>query len=270
MKINFKRYNKNFSSGLTFKIQEAEKKINVDLAEKFFTENYCIETRFYENKSAALANQLCLKIFELLSKKLNINIALPPVIFLYAKNEIIDTQSAANFCIPDTINVLKNEYPFPGRSIFFRNFSSLEDINSTTETQFLYKESCSSHFLAPFIHEWIHSFHLDYIYKKYGYGGDCLYLKTLYPNKSKIQGVQLLKELETKTLSPNDNEIIFDILGRYSTRPTNQYLEIFSETLTKFICDSLLGGKLVKNPLEEFMKTKKEFKAIFKKVCMFQ
>ena len=263
--------NFNFKSGLTKDLLLKESSINSNQVEKHFVKNYGIETNFLSNKSAILANQLCLDIFENLSKKLNINFLVPPAIFIYEKNQLINSQLSANFCISDTQEVLKNEYPFVGRSIFFRNFKNLEEINENSELQFSSKIASSSHFLAPFIHEWIHSFHLDYIFKNFGYGGDCEYLNEIYPTKQqKITGIQLLKYLESRVLSSKENEIIADVLGKYSTLPVNQYLEIFSETLTKFICESLNGDKLIKNPIDQFRNASVEFRKIFQKISLFK
>ena len=82
--------------------------------------------------------------------------------------------------------------------------------------------------------------------------------------------MQLLKFLENKVLPPKENEIIYETIGKYSTQPINQYLEIFSEAFTKFICDSLKNGTLDKNPFEQLKKTTPEFQKIFKKVCLFK
>lgn len=270
LQINYTNSNFNFKSGLNGKTILQEKLINTAVQEKIFANKYGVEAQFLNNKSSALANKLCMNIFQDLSKNLSHCYSLPPAITTYNASALIDEKSPVNFCVPDTKKVLKHDYPFPGRSIFFRNFHNLDEINNISEQLFQAKISSSPHFLAPFIHEWIHSFHLDYIYKTFGYGGTCNYLKENYPDKpTQITGVQLLKCLETKKISPQENEIIYDTLGQYSTKPVNQYPEIFSETATKCICDSLDGYKLVKNPFEVFKKLHPDFQKIFKKICMF-
>ena len=99
----------------------------------------------------------------------------------------------------------------------------------------------------------------------------CDYLREIYPIKqNKITGVQLLKILESKVLSPKENEIVYETIGKYSTQPINQYLEIFSETFTKFICGSLKDGRLNNNPFEQLKKTTQEFQKILHKVCLFK
>lgn len=260
----------NFKSGLTQDILFSEKKISAKNLERVFADDFGIETRFLNNSSAALANQLCLNIFSDIATKLNITLTVPPTIYLYNKNQLINNEQATNFCISDTREILKNEYPFPGRAIFFGNFKNLKEIDEKTEIQYKNHINSSSHFLAPFIHEWLHAFQLDHIFRNFGYGGDCDYLREIYPtSQNEITGVQLLKILENKVLSPKENEIVYETLGRYSTQPLNQYLEIFSETFTKFICDSLKNGVLVDNPLARLKKTTPEFQKIFKKVCLF-
>lgn len=271
MKILATDNNTNFKSGLTNKILFKEKHINTGRQTKIFANRYGIEANFLENKSAALANKLCMDIFKELAVKFNLTIAPPPAIFIYEPQNIVDNTSPANFCIPDTKEVLKNEDPFAGRSIFFENFDNLELINNATEYSFNDKISSSPHFLAPFIHEWLHCFQLDHIYKNFGYGGNCEYLKSIYPDKNtSINGIQLIKDLQTKTLTDKENEIIFDNLGEYATRPFNQYLEIFSEAFSQLICNSLDKGKLTKSPLDELNKKSPEFQKLLRKICRFE
>lgn len=269
MKIQDNTYRShNFKAGLTSKIIKNAKSINPTAQEQFLSNQYGIETNFLNNSSAAFANIMCLKIFKTLLSKLRSNIILPPAIFTYEKSQLIEPDCAENFCIPDTCNILKNDYPFPGRSIFFQNFERLEEIDNQTESLHKNKISSSAHFLAPFIHEWLHSFHLDYIYRNLGYGGNCSYLQQIYPEQNKdTTGIQLLQQLEDKVLSQEENNIVFETLGLYSTLNKNQYLEVFSEAFTKFICASLSSGlEIVKNPLEELRKTSKDFQRILAKV----
>lgn len=262
--------NTNFKSGLNSKILFKEKLIIPKKQEKIFMDRYGTEACFAENKSAALANRICADIFVKLATGLKKILTFPPAIIIYDRKNLTDNNSTSNFCIPDTKEVLNNDYPFLGRSVFFEQFKNLSYINDITEFQFKNKKTSSSHFLAPFIHEWLHSFQLDYIYKQFGYGGKCDYLQEIYPTKEKRKnGYMLLKELQNKQLSTKENEIIYEELGEYATLPQNQYLEIFSESFTKFICNSLAGNSIIKNPIEELSKTKKEFQDILHKVCSF-
>lgn len=261
----------NFKSGLTKEILLNEKNVDTKFVEQELMDKYAVEACFLDNKSFALANKLCLQIFQTLATNFNLNLELPPVIYLYNKEQLNDTNLSANFCIPDTKEVLKDEYPFPGRSIFFKKFEDLREIDDSTELQYKNKINSSPHFLAPFIHEWLHSFQLDYIFKKFGYGGDCEYLKEIYPKtQTSLSGINLLEILKTKILSFKENMIVGETLGCYSMLPCNQYLEIFSEAFTKFICASLKNCELVKNPLDQLKSTSPEFQDILKKVCLFK
>lgn len=266
-----KPYRPDFKSGLNTKIWLSEKVIIPQKQETLFMNKYGVEADFSASRPAALANKLCAGIFEKLADKLRYVLTFPPAIKIYNRKNLIDKGSAFNFCIPDTREVLDNDYPFPGRSIFFGKFQNLREIDDITEFQYKNKKTSSPHFLAPFIHEWLHSFQLDYIYNKFGYGGNCDYLKEIYPDKNKkVTGYKLLEGLEKKKLTDIENEIIFNELGEYSTLPKNQYIEIFSEAFTEFICNSLQGVNIVKNPIEEFYKTNKEFQNIIHKVCRFE
>lgn len=259
-----------FTSGLSKQILNSAKSNIPELQEKVFAYQG-IEAQFLNNSSASFANNMCLNIFKDLFKRFKLNLSLPPAVFIYQRNNIVNKSYADNFCIPETQDVLIDEYPFSGRSVFFKNFHNLEEINDITEFQFQNKRVSSSHFLAPFLHEWIHSFHLDVIYKTFGYGGNCEYMREVYPKKNtKINGFQLLKKLELQIFSDTENQIIYDTLGEYSTLPENQYLEVFSEAWTKFICNSIDNFHLVKNPFDEFKKTNKNFQAIIYKILLFK
>jgi len=263
--------NMGFTSGLTMKLALKEKLTIPQKQEKLLKYVYGVEANFKNNKSAAFANSVCVEIFNKLFRLVNKHFEFPPFITVYNRENLIEKYAAQNFCIPDTKEVLKKEYPFPGRSIFLENFHNLRYIDDNTELLYKNRQISSSHVLSPFIHEWLHSCHLDYIYTKYGYGGNCSFLRKLYPAKeNKISGYDLLKELETKALTKNENEIVYDVLGEYSTHPHNQYLEIFSESWTKFICDSLHGANFVKNPIDILKATPQTFQNILQKVCMFK
>ena len=269
--INNLNTEKNFKSGLSYKTIIKEKFSNPKTTEQLFINKYGIEAFFNNNKSAACANEFCLNIFYNLAKRLNLCFSVPPVINIYKKKNLINADNADNFCLPDTMNVLKNDYPFPGRSLFFKEFKNLKEIDENVELLYDKRKTSSNHFLSPFIHEWLHSIHLDLIYSKLGYGGDCSYLNEIYPAKNTTKnGVSFLKELETKVLSNKENNIIYDVLGKYATLSQNQYLEIFSEAFTKFICESLKDCELIANPLEKLHKTPLEFQKIFKKVCSIE
>ena len=255
-----------FGSGLNIKIRIHERLINSQIVENNFADRYGIEASFIQNKSAALANKFCADIFEKLGKLICLKFVLPPCITVFERKDLVDKNSALNFCIPDTKEVLKNDYPFFGRSVFFQNFKNLNEIDDITDYQYKNKRTSSSHFLSPFIHEWLHSIHIDRIYNKFGYGGSCEYLNEKYPRKSlNKSGFEMIKELQNKKMTMQENEIIYNELGEYATLPNNQYLEVFSEAFTKFICDSLKGVELIKNPIELLKSTPKEFQKILRK-----
>ena len=259
MYIENHSYDINFKAGLNYRILCKEKFINTKSQEKFFADFYGTEASFSNNKSAALANKLCSKIFE------QLQLSIPPAISIYKKENLIDNSSADNFCIPDTKKVLKNDFPFIGGSIFFKDFKNLQLIDSVSEQSFSNKKTSSPHFLAPFIHEWIHSYQINCIYKSNGYGGPCKCLNSLHPQKADTNGYEIIKSLESKRFSEKENEVIFNILGEYSTHGPYQYLEVFSETLTKFICSSLKSGVLCTNPFDMLKNISKEFMKIFQK-----
>ena len=84
----------NFKSGLTQDILVSEKNTEVKNLERVFAEDFGIEANFLNNPSAALANKLCLNIFSDLATKFNITLAVPPTIYLYNKNQLINNEFA--------------------------------------------------------------------------------------------------------------------------------------------------------------------------------
>ena len=62
-------FNLNFRSGLNNRIISSETSMDIKICENMFTEVYGVETHFCGNKSAAFANNICLKIVEKFSSK---------------------------------------------------------------------------------------------------------------------------------------------------------------------------------------------------------
>lgn len=86
---------------------------------------YGVEANFKNNKSVAFANSVCAKIINKLFRLVNKHFEFPTFITLYNRENLIEKYAAQNFCIPDTKEVLKKEYPFLGRSIFWENFHNM-------------------------------------------------------------------------------------------------------------------------------------------------
>ena len=258
-----------FGAGLNTRILLNEFFANPRKQEKYFLKNYGIITDFADNPSVAYANRLCLKIFDSLAQKLNIDLDVPPMITVYAKQRLLQGEGYSNFCIPDTRAVLSGDLPFVGGSLFFKNYKSLKQVDSITENLFKNGKTSSNHFLAPFIHDWLHFFHLDYLYKKHGYPGDCEYMQQLYPLKN--TGCDVF-EFAQKRLNNEENQIVAQQLGSYAAKAENQYFEVFSETFTKFICECLSKDctKVTKNPLDLLRQTPEKFQRIIAKVTDFE
>ena len=61
-----------------------------------------------------------------------------------------------------------------------KNISNFYETDKIFDIEFKNKNRSSSHFLSEIIHEWCHNLHLDLLYKKYGYSGECSYGKQCY------------------------------------------------------------------------------------------
>jgi len=146
-----------------------------------------------------------------------------------------------------------------------QNKLSVEDINQIAEEMYSDKFVSSSHFLRSFIHEWAHNVHLDNVYKKFGYEGNCPYGKNLYQKAGENMGIKVIKKLQEQIFTPKEQEIIADTIGEYAA--ASNPFEVVAETYTKLIAASLDDNTLLPktNPMEGLGKMSKEFLTIFKK-----
>lgn len=251
----------NFGAGLNQKIKIRQFFTNTSKTENLFYNKYGICADFNENKPLAFVNTLCADIFEQLGKKLNISITAPPVIKVYKQNELVKNEKYINFCIPENEKLFNDDVTYPAGSIFLKDYNNLKQIDEITEKMFENGKISSNHFLAMFIHEWLHSIHLDHIYSKFGYEGDCKYLSEMYPKQK--NPIHDIKFLQNKCLSKEETQIVINELDSYAGEKTNQYFEVFSEMFTKLICSSISKDcKLIKNPIDLFRKTPEKLQKI--------
>ena len=261
-------YHVSFKSGLTKDILNESFRIKSKEVESFLCTKKNIDCNFLNNTPNTIGTLLTEHIFSKLASISQGFGAKPPRIRTFIAEDLVKPQNQ-NFCIKDSQIVLKNEPPFEMRSIFYKQEKSLKDIDEQIEEEFHQGKRSSNHFLADYIHEWIHNIHLNAIYSKHGYGGKCPYGQSQYPNTNYNKtGIEVVKELENKTLTKTENELTKDILGEYSTDSKNQYFEILSETFTQLICKSLSKDCLSfkKNPFELLNKYPAEFKQIIIKI----
>lgn len=266
--INKSNQNLNFTSGLNAKLVRQCKHTDVQYIQSQLLQKYIIAD-FDSSKSVAFASNQVLQIFETLKNKLKsqiFDISIPRI-QVYLEENIIFQPKGYCFCVPETQKILKNELPFETGSIFFEKENSLEEVNQKLDESFQKQERSSSHFLAPFVHEFLHNSYINYIYKKYGYEGLCPYTAEKYHN-AKNCGLSIMKILQTLKFNESENSIIREHLGQYATTPQNQYHEVFAETFTKLICNCLSekDSTLTSNPIDELKKLPKEFLLIIQKL----
>ncbi len=267
-KIN--KSNINFTSGMNKNTVFACQKFNPLNIEKILTNNH-IKTDCAGNKPIAFCLNQIFKIFDFLQTRTNKSLYVFnfPEFKVYKQDELIDGINVKNFCIPETQTILKNTPPFKTGSILQEQIASLEELDYVIEDDFKNGKRSSGHFLSETIHEILHSTYINHIYKKYGYLGSCPYTRSLYPAKNTIKdGLAIMKELQNKIFSQEENTIIRNVLGHYATLPLNQYHEVFAETFTKLICDCISDKDILptKNPLDELLKYPPKFLAILTKV----
>lgn len=226
-----------------------------------------IEALFQQNSSIAFCLSIVSDIFnQLKAKEFNFKF---PQFRVYKQNQLINNIPNLAFCLPESQLVLKEESPFKTGSIFYKQVESIEQMDDIIDSDYKNGKRSSGHFLAEIVHEIMHGIFIDKIYKKYGYDGECPFTKEKYPIKDLgVSGVAIMKELQVKSFSKEENNTIREFLGEYSTHSKNQYHEVFAEFFTKLICDTLSEKTAmpVKNPKDEIKKYPKEFLSIITKV----
>lgn len=247
---NLQKSNLTFKSGLTREILMQEKNIDIKSVQNNLL-NHNIESSL-NSKTVAFAIQQVLKIFDILKRKTNaklFNINIPSIQTYIKENLVFDFQGYG-FCIPQFQLVLKNRKPFETGAIFFEEENSLECLNNKVDEKYVEHKRSSSHYLSPFIHEFLHNVYLNYIYANNGHNT-----------------FNVLSKLENLTFNNSENKIIANEIGTYATQPHNQYHEVFAETFTKLICDSLSSNSLPKeNPLDKLKNLPQEFLVILPKL----
>ena len=257
-----------FSSGLNRALTRSCNQINVKHVETLL-QSKSVHADFQMNKTSAFCLQKISEIFDVLKTKTNLKIFdfKAPNIRIYNRQSLNFPFQGYGFCIPETRKVLKEELPYETGSIFYDDKCSIEELNNKLDESYSKDERSSSHYLSPFIHEIMHGVYVDYIYKKYGYEGQCPYTRKKY-SKEQNFGLKIMDILQQKVFSREENEIIKNNLGLYSLSPENQYHEVFAETFTKIICNCLSpqDSLPVKNPLEEMKSLPCEFLRILAKL----
>ena len=264
--LNHSNNSINFTSGINRKLSVKCLVFDVENYERILTNNG-IDVSFQKDNSVAFCLSKVNDIFnKLKSKEFRF---LFPQFRVFNQNQLINNIPNLAFCLPESQSVLKDESPFKTGSIFHKKVESIEELDSIIESDYKSGKRSSGHFLAEIIHEIMHGVFIDKIYKKYGYGGKCPFTKEKYPIKNLGKsGVAIMKELQVKSFSKEENNTIKEFLGEYSTHPINQYHEVFAEFFTKLICDTLSEKTAlpVKNPKDEIKKYPKELLSIITKV----
>ena len=278
MKINKIQNNTNFKSGLTKEIIQMEQKVQpgriktslYNSSYKDWQDFYILE--FNKNKAHALASKLCTDIFIKFREKHDYrgrcsmqDMVMPHGLYVFDENELRKPfpEGEHHYFVTSYSDnkILKSNKFFDRQTVFLNNIlDSLEDMNEQMDINKKKNETSTGHFLHCHVHEWIHAIQ-----------GKLLYHLTAEGFSSIGNYQNTFNYYDMQRLSEKENEIVADVIGLYGTKQEpgfSQYMEVFAEAWTKFICDSLnkecTGFK--KDPISELKKTQKEFKEIMKKV----
>ena len=247
--------NVNFKSGLTRKIIKDILSTDVAKAEADFAK-IGADTDFKGKKSVCANFIYATNILNEISEKYKLPFDFVPyAIRLYRTKELEKPFSFFAFTINDSGKVLKNEPSFIGGSIFVNNFGSgIFENNFITNIDYMKGRRSSSHFLANTFHEWFHVIHMDLMYKKYGYEGECPILRKEYHKEcTNNKGLKKYESLAKRDLSEVPKEFK-KYVGRYAIK-SNSMLETFAELMTKITTEALDKDlNVIKNPLDNLPK----------------
>lgn len=242
--------NLSFQSGLNKSVVLMQHTFDCRKTEKLL-KNSGINSDFYDNKALSLSVNMAVNLLNYLNKNFQMFRFWSPSINVYMNKDLLLDKNLYHFCIPESKKVLINKPEFKPAAIFYSYINNVEELDYQAERSKQEGLKGTGHFLSDIIHEMMHAIYINRIYKKYG-------------NES----LNILKVLERKTLDTKENEIVADFLGEYATKPLNQYHEVFADTFTKLICDSLSAAKFLpaENPLDKLREYPNEFIKIVKKV----
>ena len=269
MKINQVKNNINFNSGYNLNIAKMERQINPINTELFFKNSKFKDWgTFYNidlkgNKAIALANKLCAEIFikfrqlyDFRQNRCTQTLIFPQDIYAFNKSESDFYNNQQFFVNIESIRPNKNKPTFDPGTVFIDNaFDSLEYINSSAEH--LHEENILStnHFLHNFVHEWLHAQFTNILKARARLG---LY----YYNRT-------AQKYEHQKLDDKEKEMVGNLIGTYAfSKEEGQYPELFVESWTKFICESLSDDceSFAKNPVDILKSMPKEFQSLLEKI----
>lgn len=269
MKVNKVKNNINFKARYNLNIAKMEKQINPNETEFFFKNSEIKDWgTFYNidlkgNKAIALANKLCAEIFikfrqlyDFRQNRCTQTLIFPQDIYAFNKSESDFYNNQQFFVNIESIRPNKNKPTFDPGTVFIDNtFDSLEHIDSNIEKMHDKNILSTNHFLHNFIHEWLHA-QFTNILKARAFLGSYNYDKTvqIYNNQK---------------LNDKEKEMVGNIIGTYTfEKEESQYSELFAESWTKFICESLSEDckTFSKNPIDILKSMPREFQNLLEKV----
>lgn len=142
---------------------------------------------FGGNKVVAWCCDKTVDIFEQLNEKYNLKLPQPKGIFVedFAKLKIDKKDEGLyGFCNCFPFDIYHNSsFVVPEKTLFFNSFETQKHkipdgekwrydwkfINDITDKEFAVGHSSSDHFMFMFLHEFAHSAHLNYLFKKFDY-----------------------------------------------------------------------------------------------------
>jgi len=246
-----------------------ENNINPKSVEEYFKSSNLRDFRtFYyidlkDNKAIALANKLCAEIFQQFRKIYDFRQSrtIQTLIFpqdIYVFNENASPFYHQNYFFVNTTNIKpeKGKPIFEPGTVFINNsINSLEELNTNNDLMRDKNLFSSSHFLYNVIHEWLHATFINITKSR-------AFLGTYYFDKT-------MQNYEVQKLNDKEKELVSDVISTYPANCKNsQYSEVFAESWTKFICESLSEDctSFIKNPLDILKSTPIEFQNLLQKI----
>ena len=263
----------NFKSGMTSKILRMERNINPKHVENYFCNLPTKDWRsfynidFKDNKAMATANRLCADIFNNLRQIFDYRagystqtLTSPQDLYVYDRNSSDFYANRGFFSIAGSGRIEKDKPSFELGTVFMPNdINKLDMVDTLTENVYQKKLTSTPHFLNAIVHEWLHT----------------IFDKTLcnFCFNRNVAFNDIYAKYSFQELTDKEKEIVSDVISEYPARcKYNAYPELFAESWTKFICESLSEDctTFKKNPLDLLKATPKEFQEILKKITSIE
>lgn len=169
MKIKLTTKNVSYKAALTPMLKiEIQQVDALEISNKLTKNN--IQNDLRNNKVVAWCCDKTIQILQQINKKYGQKLPLPKGIYVEDFNNLdVEDPLIIGTCNLRPSRLRKNSTDrIPSRTIFFNSIHDWENIDSISDSQYAAKNFSTDFFLYPFLHEFVHVIHENYLLDKFG------------------------------------------------------------------------------------------------------